>query len=165
MNFDLSSNIDRFEVSGTVGKVAGKTFNSVLEPMMGVKVSGGTVNKIGFYFTANDTLSIGTLDADYSGIKIDVLNTNPAKTKNLKKGFMSLAANTVVKSNNSKKQTNYLQGIINTPRVQAKDVWPYLWHSLQSGLVSTLAPFTNDKATKEQQKKLQKESRQARKKK
>jgi len=148
--FDLSSKIDQFKVNGTIGKVEGAIFNSVLEPMMGVKVTSGTMNKIDFTFTSNDTLSTGTLDANYDGIKIEVLNTDT--TKHRKKGFMSLAANTVVKSNNNRTQGNYMQGIINTSRVLDKDMWPYLWHSIQSGLVSTLVPITNSKEIKQKQK-------------
>ena len=72
---------------------------------------------------------------------------------------MTFAANTAIKSNNSKDQGGYLQGIINTPRVQEKDVWPYLWHSIQAGLVSTLAPFTNTKEAKQQQKIVKQELR------
>lgn len=159
--FDLGSKIDQFKVTGTIGKVEGAIFNSVLEPMMGVKVTSGTMNKIDFSFTSNDTLSTGTLDADYKGIKIEVLNTD--STKQRKKGFMSLAANTVVKSNNSRTQGNYIQGIINAPRVLDKDVWPYLWHSIQSGLISTLAPITNSKDARLQQKAVRKELRKKRK--
>ena len=99
-----------------------------------------------------DTLSTGTLDADYAGIKLEVLNTDTTANRKSKKGFMTFAANTAIKSNNRKGQGSYLQGIINTSRVQEKDVWPYLWHSIQAGLVSTLAPFKNTKEAKQQQK-------------
>ena len=72
---------------------------------------------------------------------------------------MSFAANTAIKSNNSKLKGNYIEGIINTPRVLEKDMFPYLWHSIQSGLVSTLVPMTNTKDAKAQQKETRKELR------
>ncbi len=163
MRIDLSSATDRFTVSGNVGRVEGQTFNSVLEPMMGVKVIGGTVNEVSFAFTANDTLSTGTLDTDYEGIKLEVLSTDSIENKKSKKGFMTFAANTAIKSNNIKGRTSYLQGVISVARVPEKDVWPYLWHSIQGGLVSTLAPFTNSKDAKRQQKEVRRETREAKK--
>jgi hypothetical protein len=159
LEFDLTSKIDEFKASGTMGKVEAITFNPVLEPMMAVKVTNGTINSLEFDFLAMDTLSVGTLDADYAGIKLEILNKDTTANQKSKKGFMTFAANTAIKSNNSKDQGGYLQGIINTPRVQEKDVWPYLWHSIQAGLVSTLAPFTNTKEAKQQQKIVKQELR------
>ena len=159
LEFDLTSSIDEFKAYGTMGKVEGITFNPVLEPMMAVKVTSGTINSLEFDFLSMDTLSVGTLDADYEGIKLEILNKDTTANQKSKKGFMTFAANTAIKSNNSKEQGGYLQGIINTPRVQEKDVWPYLWHSIQAGLVSTLAPFTNTKEAKQQQKIVKQELR------
>lgn len=161
MQFDLTDPNDKFTVQGSVGSVDGSTFNSVLEPMMGVKVTGGIINSLEFSFTANDSLSTGTVDMDYEKIKLEILNEN--SDKKTKKGFMTFAANTAIKSNNNTGQSNYLQGIINTTREQEKDVWPYLWHSIQAGLVSTLAPFTNTKEAKQQQKEVRKEMREKKK--
>ncbi len=159
LEFDLTSSIDKFKVHGTVGKVEAVTFNPVLEPMMAVKVTGGIINSLVFDFTAMDTLSTGTLDADYVGIKLEILNKDTTANRKSKKGFMTFAANTAIKSNNHKGQSSYLQGIIKTARIQEKDVWPYLWHSIQAGLVSTLAPFRNTKEAKQQQKKVKQELR------
>ncbi len=159
LEFDLTSSIDKFKVHGTVGKVEAITFNPVLEPMMAVKVTGGIINSLAFDFISMDTLSTGTLDADYVGIKLEVQNTDTTANRKSKRGFMTFAANTAIKSNNHKGKSSYLQGIINTSRVQEKDVWPYLWHSIQAGLVSTLAPFKNTKEAKQQQKKVKQELR------
>ena len=159
MKFDLNSKIDEFSVHGSVGSVSGKTFNPVLEPMMAIRVTAGMVNHIEFSFTAMDTLSRGTLDADYKGMKLEVFKADSTAKKHHKQGLLSFAANTVVKSNNNKGRTNYIQGVIKSERVQEKDVWPYLWHSIQSGLVSTLVPVTNKKDAKQQQKQFRKDLR------
>ena len=164
MKFDLASENDAFEVEGKVGVVNGDTFNKVLEPMMAVRVTGGKVHQIEFSFSAMDTISIGTLDAEYEGIKLEVINIDTVSTKkHHKKGLLSFAANTVIKTNNHKDQANYIQGVINTNRIQEKDVWPFIWHSVQSGLVSTLAPITNDKTAKQQQKQYRRDLRQKKK--
>ena len=159
MQFNLNSKTDEFKVTGAIGQVNGNAFNEVLEPMMAVRVSGGIINSIQFSFTAMDTLSTGTLDANYKGIKLEVIETESTAKKHHKKGLLSFAANTVVKSNNRQGQVNYLQGVISAKRVQEKDVWPFIWHSIQSGLVSTLAPIKNSKEVKQQQKQFRKDLR------
>ncbi len=166
MRFDLTSEADKFTATGHAGKVKATVFNPVLEPLMGVKVTDGTIYNLDFNFSAMDTLSTGTLDIEYEALKLQVMRTDTtAKKKNNKKGFVSLAANTVVKTNNLKTQGNYLQGVINTKRALGKDVWPFLWHSIQSGLVSTLVPITNNKAAKQQQKGVRQKLREKKKKK
>jgi len=157
MQFDLTSSIDKFTVQGSVGSVDGSAFNSVLEPMMGVKVTGGIINSLKFEFTADDSLSTGTVDMDYEKVKLEIFNEK--SDKKTKKGFMSFAANTIIKTNNRGGSPNYLQGVIHTTRVQEKDVWPYLWHSIQVGLVSTLVPITNTKEDKKLQKEVKREMR------
>lgn len=159
MSFDLTSSIDEFMGSGNVGSIDATAFNPVLEPMMGVKVTDGIINNLEFNFVATDSLSIGTLDIDYEGIKLEVFNTDNDENKKSKKGFLSFAANTVVKTHNRSGDSNYLQGVIHITRVYEKDVWPYLWHSIQAGLVSTLVPITNSKEAKKQQKQLKQELR------
>lgn len=162
MKFDLSSKIDQFEAFGTVDSVDMTTFNPVLEPMMGVLVTGGKLHSASFHFNAMDTLSTGIMDMEYDNAKIEVLNSDTTATKH-KKGFLSFAANTIIKSNNNMSKASYKQGVIKTERVLNKDVWPYLWHSIQSGIVSTIAPITNDKETKHQQKQRKHELKQERK--
>ena len=155
MKFDLNSSSDEFSVTGHLDSLTASVFNEVLVPMMAIEVKTGDLHQMDFQFRSMDTLSTGTLDMEYSNIKIDVLNSELKKTK--KQGFMSFAANTVIKSNNVKSHSNYIQGVINTPRVMEKDVFPYLWHSIQSGLVSTLVPMANKKDAKQQQNEVKKE--------
>ena len=155
LKFDLLNREDQFVVTGHVDSVEAAVFNSVLVPMVGVKLLDGFIHTMEFKFTSMDTLSTGVMNLEYNGIRIQVLNPDSREGK--KKGFKSFAANTVVKSNNSKMRGNYIEGIINTPRVLEKDMFPYLWHSIQSGLVSTLVPMTNKKEAKAQQKETRKE--------
>ena len=157
LKFDLLNKEDQFVVTGHMDSVEADVFNSVLVPMVGVKLLDGLIHNMEFEFTSMDTLSTGVMNLEYNDIKIQVLNPDSRQGK--KKGFMSFAANTAIKSNNSKLKGNYIEGIINTPRVLEKDMFPYLWHSIQSGLVSTLVPMTNTKDAKAQQKETRKELR------
>ena len=158
MAFDLMSKDDEFKATGSVGAVDAITFNPVLEPIMAIKASAGKIERIDFEFSAMDTMSIGVLDMEYSQVKLEVLDSDTS-TAMTKKGLMSFAANTIVRSKNTKLHSSYKQGIINTTRELEKDVWPFLWHSLQSGIVSTMVPMTNSKEAKELQKQYRKELR------
>jgi hypothetical protein len=160
--FNLLSDSDEFTVSGQVDSVKAGIFNEVLVQMMAVEVKSGDIHRMDFEFIAMDTISKGTLDMEYNNVKIDILNPDLDKTK--KQGFRSLAANTVIKTHNRKTKPTYAQGVINVARVREKDVFPYLWHSIQSGLVSTLVPVTNKKEAKQQQKQARKKLKQNQKK-
>jgi hypothetical protein len=151
MKFDLNSYEDQFTASGFVDSVDMTAFNPVLEPMMAAKVLDGRLHKLSFSFNAMDTLSTGILDMEYNNARIEILSTDTT-TKKQKKGFLSFAANTIIKTNNDFGKPSYIQGIIQTDRVLNKDIWPYLWHSVQSGIVSTLVPIISSKEVKQQQK-------------
>lgn len=149
LRFDLNSAVDSMWVTGKVGKVDAQVFNNVLNPLLAINISSGMIEGIDFSFKAMDTLSLGKMDMEYTNLKIEVLDPNRKET--VRRGLFSLAANTVIRSNNLKENKSYIQGIINTNRALDKSVWPYLWLSVQSGLVSTIAPIKNSKETKQMQ--------------
>lgn len=147
--FDLRSIVDKHYVRATIGPTDISVFNPTLEPMMLVVARSGKINSINYSYTGNDTEAIGTIDFEYENIKIDVLN---AEMQTKKQGFMSLAANTVLKSNNKKTNENtYTQGVIKATRVQNKNVFPYLWHAVQSGIIYTIAPAFSEVKKEEKQ--------------
>ncbi len=156
---DLSSTLDYFEVEGRVGRVKADAFNKVLHPMMGIKVLNGLIHQVSFSFSANDTLSTGDLDIDYENLKIEVSEARADSEKAQRKGFMTFAANTLVKTHNRPGNKNYLHGIIYTQRNQQKDIWPYLWHAIQSGLVSSMVPITNDKEKRQKQREVRQQTK------
>ena len=161
LKFDLLNKEDDFIGTGHMDSVEAAVFNDVLVPMAAVKIEQGLIHSMDFEFNSMDTVSTGIMNLEYADIRVKVLNPDSRGGK--KQGFKSFAANTVVKTNNSKLRGNYIEGIINTTRVLDKNVFPYLWHSIQSGLVSTLVPMSNKKDAKAQQKEARKELRQQKK--
>ncbi len=141
-HFDLLSTTDLHTVKAQVGSVKMKVFNKVLEPMMSVVVTSGNIISLNYQYKANDTEAKGMLDFEYENVKLEVLSEDvQAKKQN----FMSLAANTVIKSNNRKDNPkNYAYGVIKAQRVQNKNIFPFLWHSIQSGIIYTMAPAFSD---------------------
>jgi hypothetical protein len=136
--FDLLSPTDNHTINVKVGSTDIKVFNKVLEPSMLVIAKSGKIVALDYAYTADDKSALGTIDFEYENVKIDVLDKDE-QTK--KQGFMSLAANTIIKSNNKKENTKtYTQGIIKVERVQNKNIFPYLWHTVQSGIIYVMAP-------------------------
>ena len=147
LNFDLLSKTDQFRVLGTMGPMDALKFNSVLEPMMLIKVTQGHVHSVDFAFSSDDTESLGTLNMDYEQVKVEVMQTDHMEKKS---ALQTMAVNTVVRGTNLRDQSTYQSGTIQVERVQHKNVFPYLWHSLQSGIISTMVPITNQKRIKEE---------------
>ncbi|MCF6352416.1 MAG: hypothetical protein L3J06_05350 [Cyclobacteriaceae bacterium] len=139
--FNLLSTNDTHTIKAKVGSVQMNVFNKVLEPMMLVVVKSGKIVSLNYQYTANDTEAHGVLDFEYKNVKLEVLH-KVEQTK--KQGFMSFAANTVIKSHNLKGEKNYSQGVIKVQRVKNKNVFPYLWDTVQSGIVYTMAPALSD---------------------
>ena len=164
IRFDLLSEKDEFEAWGTMGKVKGKEFNSILDPMAGLRIKSGDVHTLSFNLSGNDHQSTGIVDADYQGLKIEFIKMDSIKEKETKKGFISFAANSVINTTNRKTESSYLQGIIQSERDTQKGFFDFLWSSIQTGIVSTMAPFTSDKDTKALQKSIQKENKRQKKK-
>ncbi len=140
--FNLLSTNDTHTIKAKVGPAQMSIFNKVLEPMMLVVVKSGEIVSLNYHYTANDTEAHGLLDFEYKNVKLEVLH-RVEQTK--KQGFVSFAANTVIKSTNLKEQgKNYSQGVIKAQRVQNKNLFPYLWHTAQSGIIYIMAPAFSD---------------------
>lgn len=137
MDFDLESKTDEFTATGSMDAFEAASFNKVFGPGLGIRFLSGEMEDVKFQFNGTDTHSNGTIDLKYSDIKIEVLKSEELE----KSGFLSVLANTLIKSNNTPEKPNYTQGIINSPRDQSKGLFPFIWHSLRSGLISTFVPF------------------------
>lgn len=147
-SFDLLSPIDEHTVTASVGSCNAKIFNKVLTPMMLVTIKSGKIIKLDYKYKGNDNEAIGSLNFEYENIKIDVLN----KTQQDKKqGVLSLAANTLIRSSNKRSGgKTFVTGAIKTKRIQNKNIFPYLWHAVQSGIIYTMAPAFSE--TKKEEK-------------
>lgn len=147
--FDLLSKTDYHTAKATIGGCDMTVFNKVLEPMMLVVVKSGNLKSLNYQYTANDIEANGILDFEYDNVKLEILNKEE-QTK--KQGFLSLAANTVIKSENLKANPkNYTQGVIKATREQHKSIFPYFWHTVQSSIIYTMAPALSDIKREEKQ--------------
>lgn len=147
--FDMLSPTDEHWVKAQVGSCDPTIFNKVLNPMMLVDIKSGKILGLNYQYQANDTEAIGTLDFEYENIKIEVFNKAQQHKKN---GFLSMAANSVIRSSNTKNGgKEFAHGIIKAKRIQNKNIFPYLWHTVQSGIIYTMAPALSEVKKEEKQ--------------
>jgi hypothetical protein len=160
-NFDfyLNRNDDYFVAQGKLDAISGTAFNPMVENMMLVKIESGDVHSAVFYFTATDNASKGTLDLSYENLKAEVLkHKDPEK----KSGAISFFANELINTNNLPDNKKYRQGNIYFERRKDKAIVNFLWNSVKTGIISTVAPIAdkNRKAFKKEEKETIKQEKQ-----
>lgn len=149
MSFYLNSNNDLMHVKGTVGKMPFTALSPVLENLLLVKISEGTIHRMDYDFMATDELAEGNMRFSYEKLKVAFL-----KAKNIEKEnkILNLLGNTAVVSNNMESKKKFYVGQIFFYRFQNKAIFNYLWNSMKSGVMTTMIPETRkgDKAKEKQ---------------
>ncbi|HKK45558.1 MAG TPA: hypothetical protein VJ964_08555 [Balneolaceae bacterium] len=122
-------------ISGSIGTMPMRKLNSATENMGSVKIERGQIHSINFDMELGPTESTGTLNMNYSDLKIKILTFDETKNQDSKQ-FKSLLANTfVVKKNN---RPPLRTGTISFERLPEKSIFNYWWKSLLSGLKSSI---------------------------
>jgi len=157
-DFNLQRSDDYFTAKGNLKTISGTEFNKMVGPLMMVEVQSGDIHSAAFYFSATDDASQGSLDLVYENLKVEVLKqkdpTKKAKT-------WSWIANEFVIKNNMPDTPKYRTGIIGFERRKDKAIVNFLWNSVKTGLISTIAPIAdkNRKAVKKEEKETAKEDK------
>ncbi len=94
----LNTTDGAFTISGTGGSYNATALNQVSEPLGMVAIKKGTINKLTFNLTGNNTMAKGTSTLLYKDLKLNVLKPDSPVTK--KKVLLSFVANFLVINNN-----------------------------------------------------------------
>jgi hypothetical protein len=161
LDIDLSSKNESFTVRGSLEPVSGTVFNPMVENLLPVTIHSGDVSRTEYYFMATDNASMGQLILEYENLKVDV---QKKKDHNKKATLISLVANGLVKGKNLPEQGSYNRGSIQFERRKDRAIVNYLWKSIQSGIISIIAPIAdpNKNQNKTQKKESRKENRKGR---
>lgn len=161
-NFDffLNRKDDHFTAKGNLKAIDGTEFNRIVESLLMVKIESADVHSASFYFTANDDSSSGTLDLVYENLKAEVLKH---KDPNKKSSGWTWIANGFIKKQNLPDDPKYRSGIIGFERRKDKAIVNFLWNSVKTGIISTIAPIAdkNRKALKKEERETNKEEKKA----
>lgn len=155
-DFYLNRKDDYFTAKGNMKAINGIEFNRIVQSLLMVKIETADVESASFYFTANDDSSVGTLDLVYKNLKAGVLKH---KDPNKKSSAWSWIANEFIVKQNLPGDTKYRTGIIGFDRRKDKAIVNFLWNSVKTGVISTIAPIAdkNRKAVKKEERETNKE--------
>ena len=155
----LQDEQDNFQFFGDLSGSSFSYYDDAIIPALGLKVLTGTMDGLKFEAQGSSYSSNGTMTMLYSDLKTEVLKSK----KNEKSGFLSWSVNSLVHKSNPGQNGQVRVGIMSFDRVLYKGMGNYLWKTLQSGIVNTIAPFGTTQQ-KENSKKERQQNREKRKK-
>ncbi len=137
--FPIQNHRDKFYVEGTIKNLEAYELNNLLSNMAFVEFKKGYIHALSFHLVADKDSAIGTLDAHYTNLHINMLDTAELfhHNKHKRKKFIGTLANTLLKKNNIPNTKHYVQGKIHVARPKNKSIFNYLWTSVKSGLITT----------------------------
>lgn len=138
--FPIQNLRDKFHANGTITKLEAHELNNLLSNMAFVEFKKGYIHTLSFHLVADKDSAIGTLDAHYTDLHINMLDTTELfhHHKHKRKKIIGTLANTLLKKNNIPNTKHYVQGKIDVARPKNKSIFNYLWTSVKSGLITTV---------------------------
>ena len=122
---------DKFQISGSFGRLEGEALDPFLVPSMNARARG-TVNDVYFNFYGNDDILQGDYRMEYENFKIELLT----KEKGKEKGFLSSIANLFVDNNQEPDEGE--EQDVKVERNKHRSFWNYAWKGLREGLIDAV---------------------------
>ncbi|MFP4339808.1 MAG: hypothetical protein ACLFQO_05175 [Cyclobacteriaceae bacterium] len=141
--FPLADDSLQFSASGNLGPMDLTAFNRILEPVAFVHIKEGTSESLKFAFTGNRYRSNGVLRFRYNDLSILMLDKQRGRVGFDEKLGSFIANAFVLKASNPKGAFMRI-GKIDYERDGAKAMFHYWWHSLLTGIKSSIM---NEKET------------------
>jgi hypothetical protein len=148
----LEGKLHNFECTGSVGAMKLSPLNGMVEPSMNMTFRDGKLNRMTFYFSADDKVSRGWMEFLYQDLDVVLLKKDQAKEW----GFVSFLANSIALSNNPASGKDLKIVEIGYERNINKGIINYIWKTIQSGMVRTISPEKKYQINKRQAEKAKK---------
>jgi hypothetical protein len=160
LNLPLADGHNTFYFKGSLAASKFKDYESALYPALGIKISNGYLDGLIFDASADNYSSFGKMTMLYHDLETKILKSESTD----KSKFKSWGINRIVHKGNPGKNNKVREVIMSFDRVEYKGLGNYLWKTIQSGLVNTIAPIgKKTDAYKEEKKRERKESKRLRK--
>lgn len=121
-----------FLLTAKMGKFEMPELNRILVPLILVKITKGHIDTLWLQARANEILAFGQMQIDYRKLHVEKLDLQQKK-----QGFISLVANIIVRTNNAKDGTIYVE------RLQNKSIFNYWGRIALSGLLTNIRIASN----------------------
>jgi hypothetical protein len=132
-DFNLYNPNDHFTFKGEIDAIDLNEVNKFSTPNLNASMSG-ELKKLFYTISGNKNASTINLKADYSDIKISILN----KTTKQRNKFYSTLANLVVSSNSKTKKSQYKEAQTAVTRDQQKSNINFIFINIKDGLTKIL---------------------------
>lgn len=142
-----------FYFSGHLGKSKLSYYERAIIPALGLKVLSGNVESLSFQASANSVNAGGTMNFAYNDLEAEVFKKND----NEKNRFLSWSVNSLIHKSNPGNNGDFREAIMKHERVLYKGFWNFIWKTIQSGIVNSIAPFGKTSEKVEAKKKRQKQ--------
>jgi len=160
LNMPLADGQNTFYFKGSLAASKFKYYDSVIYPALGIKITKGDLDGLTFEASADNYSSYGKMTMLYHGLGTELFKSE----SNDKSFFKSWGMNRIIHKGNPGKNNKVREVVMSVDRVEYKGLVNYLWKTIQSGLLNTIAPIgRKTEEYKEQQKRNKKESKEARK--
>ena len=126
----------QYTYHGHLGNFAIENANQMVDPRLALVLESGMVHRLDFEVSANNQLSEGTMDFEYSNLNAFLQNNET----NRKKKFLSFVADIVTHKDNLPSEKDYRQGNIYFKQIPEKPFFHNVWQSVFSGIRSTVFP-------------------------
>ncbi|TVR78870.1 MAG: hypothetical protein EA412_07750 [Chitinophagaceae bacterium] len=136
--YDLSSSEGDFTVSGSAASFKFDVINPMLEPLSGIRITDGLVQKCFFNIYGDNFASKGDFELYYDDVTFDISAENMEGFIFFKRVLARLGNRLLIKGSNPDRRGNFKVGKIDFKRDQTKFIFNYWWKSLFTGIESTM---------------------------
>jgi hypothetical protein len=126
-----------FYLSARMGKFEMPELNRILVPLILIKITKGYIDTMWLEAHANTILAFGQMQIEYQKLHVEKLDLREKK-----EGFISWLANIIVRTDNEKDGTIYVE------RLQNKSIFNYWARIALSGLLTNIRVASNKKNKK-----------------
>lgn len=128
--FDISNELEKFTISGTLGSVSGEALTSFVKPALNVEVEGG-IDYMAFNFAGNDDKAMGDVRLKYSDFEVNVLKDDGTE----KSSFWSTVANFFI--SDEAVNDDVVNPDLEVTRNKKRSFWNFLWLMIREGALSS----------------------------
>lgn len=134
--FDMLSKEGGYTYAGKLSPMSTTAFNRILVPLVNVQIPSGTINSITFDMHATNYKNWGSVEFDYTDLRINVLGKPVEGEKDKKKKAVSFLLNNVlINSSNPDSKGNYHKGVVQYDRIPEYSFFKTIWQSLLQGII------------------------------
>lgn len=157
MLLPLADGQDTFFFSGYLGPSEMSYYDSAIIPALGLKILKGRIESLSFSASADNYTSKGKMKMLYSDLNAIVFKQKNTETNK----FLSWSVNNLLYKSNPGKNGELREATMNFDRVIYKGYGNFLWKTIQSGIVNSIAPFgmTSEKEAAKKKRKAKREER------